>query len=217
MSHKALPAALAFFLLTYPGLARNNNSFPHDPIIEVVMYFESGHSLSAIAELRHVVENAMKPLGINWKWRMGSSIVVGETFNYPIIVRFRGSCDVINEPGSGVPYGALGEAESQDGELIRFAKVDCSRVREFINAQMRFQTAGQRHLIFGRALGRVLAHELYHILAQTARHGKRGLASPALTVEELTCPELEFESTDWQRFSRGMGPVEPVAAAAGND
>lgn len=216
MVHKAYPAVLAFLLFSFPGLARTNNSFPRDPVVEVVMYFESGHSLSAIAELQHVVEDAMKPLGITWKWRMGSSVVVGETFNYPVIVRFRGACDVVNEPGAGVPIGALGEAESQDGELIRFAKVDCTRIREFIGSELRIQTAGQRHLIFGRAMGRVLAHELYHILAQTPRHSRRGLASPALTAEELTCPELEFQSADWERFSRAMGR-NGQADAGGND
>jgi hypothetical protein len=212
MVHKAAPAVLAFIALSGLGLARNDEFLPHPAVVEVVMYFESKHSPPAIAELQHVVENAMRPLGITWKWRMGSAIVAGENFNYPVIVRFRGRCEVQNEPGR-LCEGALGQTEAQGGELIRFANVDCNRIGEFIGWVMRGQMSWQKHVMLGRALGRVLAHELYHILAQTTRHSRRGLASAALTADELTSPELRFESSDWKSFDRLRDHVILAAGA----
>ena len=45
-------------------------------------------------------------------------------------------------------------------------------------------------------LGRVVAHELYHIFAKTTRHGSWGIAKAAYTVDELLCPKFEFEKRE---------------------
>jgi hypothetical protein len=44
----------------------------------------------------------------------------------------------------------------------------------------------------GRALGRVLAHELYHIFANTTRHAADGVGKPAYSVADLLSADFRF-------------------------
>jgi len=58
--------------------------------------------------------------------------------------------------------------------------------------------------MLGRAMGRVLAHELYHIVADTAGHGENGVAQPALSARELTSGQLELRASDVEAIQSGL-------------
>jgi hypothetical protein len=45
----------------------------------------------------------------------------------------------------------------------------------------------------GRALARVIGHELYHILARTSQHPAAGIAKAAFSISDLTMPGLDFD------------------------
>jgi hypothetical protein len=45
-------------------------------------------------------------------------------------------------------------------------------------------------------MGRVLAHELYHIVAGTSRHGREGVAREAFSARELTDGQLDLDHSD---------------------
>ena len=47
------------------------------------------------------------------------------------------------------------------------------------------------------ALGRVIAHELYHVLTQTRHHMTSGIAKAAYTEYELLCPPLNFREKEF--------------------
>jgi hypothetical protein len=49
--------------------------------------------------------------------------------------------------------------------------------------------------VLGRAMGRVLAHEVYHAVLRTPSHAAHDIAKPSLTPAELFGPELRFDST----------------------
>ena len=58
----------------------------------------------------------------------------------------------------------------------------------------------QRELSFGRALARVLAHELYHILLDTEQHAKSGVTKSHLTPHDLIGESLDFEPDQIEQF-----------------
>ena len=60
----------------------------------------------------------------------------------------------------------------------------------------------ERDALFGRALGRILSHELYHVLAQTSHHASCGVAKSAFSVADLLADEFEFEKVEPARFHR---------------
>jgi hypothetical protein len=51
-----------------------------------------------------------------------------------------------------------------------------------------------REHMFARALGRVVAHELYHTIARTTAHSQTGLARPTLSPAELTESDISLRS-----------------------
>src|SRR5580658_1469108 len=46
---------------------------------------------------------------------------------------------------------------------------------------------------YGQALARLLAHELYHVLNQTAGHAQTGIAKAQLTAAELVAERFQFD------------------------
>jgi hypothetical protein len=52
----------------------------------------------------------------------------------------------------------------------------------------------------GRALGRVLAHEVVHMLSKSALHGQRGVTKKALSGTQLLAPELLLDREDVDRL-----------------
>jgi len=54
--------------------------------------------------------------------------------------------------------------------------------------------------LLGRALGRVLAHEVVHILSKSGAHGRVGVAKTALSGSQLIAPELRLGAADLERI-----------------
>ena len=67
---------------------------------------------------------------------------------------------------------------------------------------IRCETVEERNRRYGRALGRVVAHELYHILANTTDHSRHGLAKALLTVSELVLDPCRFGSHEIERIRK---------------
>jgi hypothetical protein len=68
--------------------------------------------------------------------------------------------------------------------------------------------AEDRKEAYDRALGRVLAHKLYHIFANTAAHSPCGVGKSKYTVQELLCPEFVFEGRE---SLKARGALESAA------
>jgi hypothetical protein len=56
--------------------------------------------------------------------------------------------------------------------------------------------------MIGRALARVIGHELYHILASTCQHPNAGLAKAAFSLDDLVAPGMNFDVTSLGRMSK---------------
>jgi hypothetical protein len=66
---------------------------------------------------------------------------------------------------------------------------------------------------FGRALGRVLAHELYHIFANTTRHGSDGVGREYYNVEDLLAAGFQFETRELLALKNSKAHVALAHAA----
>ena len=105
------------------------------------------------------------------------------------VVKFLGTCSI--EPAKRHPFraGILAWTHSVDGQILPFIDVDCDRVIEFLRRRTETLVQAEREGVLSRALGRVVAHEMYHVLADTNRHAAWGLTKHALTVDELLDPQ----------------------------
>ena len=99
--------------------------------------------------------------------------------------------------------------------ILPFSDVDCDRIRIFVQRDLLLLKAEEREEAFGRAVGRVLAHELYHIFAHTAHHGSDGVGKAAYTVQELLCDEFQFEEHEALALRSANGRTLTAEKATG--
>ena len=150
---------------------------------------------AAVADaLKAEVDSIMRPSGLRFTWH--ELRAAREASVELAVITFKGRCDVIglNPHASYTGPGTLGWTEISDGVILPFAGVDCQRIRGFLQRQLLRMPAESREEAYGRALGRVLAHELYHIFAKTSKHGSCGVGKSKFTVEELLSVSLQFDA-----------------------
>jgi len=91
-----------------------------------------------------------------------------------------------NQPGS------LGWTEISGGTVLPFTHVDCARVRTFLQTALLGYRPKDQEFVYGRALGRVFAHELYHVFAVTSKHADCGVAKEDYSVKDLLVPDFHL-------------------------
>ena len=167
-------------------------------VADIALYTQFQHPTSPIvlAALQSEVESLLLPVGGGISWRKIPTVRGDEVSEELAVITFRGICapeEMVQRP----PAGPLGWTHLSDGVVLPFTEVDCDRVRGLIGTALVSYPPGDRSRIFGRAVGRVLAHELYHILARTAHHGSRAVDQPTLTAAELLSDGFDIEGAQY--------------------
>ena len=176
------------------------------PAAPIALYvdFQQTPPRTVLDAVEEEVENIMTPAGMRLEWRSLAGVHGNEVSAELAVVRFKGRCDIANlnlHPPEG---GALGWTHISDGVVLPFSDVDCGKIRAFLQSGLLAVPAKLREEVFGRAVGRVLAHELYHIFAKTQHHGSQGVAKPAYTVRDLLSNEFVFEERQSDELRNGQ-------------
>jgi hypothetical protein len=177
------------------------------------MDFERVPGPAAIAAMEQEVNELLKPSGIALEWRLTKDNRGDRTFSSLVVLRFRGSCKADGMPDGGEDFGSFGESrvlastKVSEGRVLPFSEVQCDQVR----TALRFIGSGagpkERQMALGRALGRVVAHELYHIFARTTAHAARGLAKPSQSLADLVAPAgPKFAAEDSRAMQKPAAP-----------
>lgn len=170
--------------------------------VTVYTRFEQKHSERLFETLRREVASIMAPVGLRFEWRSledPSHALSSEL----VVVSFKGACRMDELLLPHVDSGNLAWSYVNDGHLTPFSDVDCNLVREFINPAVIHGNWVDREAMLGRALGRVLAHELYHIFLDTKRHATGGVAKPFFTVHDLVEDHFNLQAKDAQALRGG--------------
>jgi hypothetical protein len=162
-------------------IASTCTAFAAGPVT-LILQFEAQHSEPSVNEMKRELQNLMRPSGVELSWRSLDEISSKDSFPSVVVVTFHGTCQTKPFPPSlPTDPAALAYAHVSNGTVIPFADVECDRVRSSLTS-----TPGARSdLLFGRALGRVLAHELHHIIGQTRAHTQQGVSRKSLSARDL--------------------------------
>src|ERR1051326_3053693 len=168
------------------------------PIAPIALYakFEESAPEGVIDSLHDELENIMAHMGFQFDWRRLDGVRGNEVTVELAVITFKGHCDVAGLTSRASTPGPLGWTHVSDGVILPFSDVDCDRIRGFVQKELLSLRAEEREVVMGRALGRVVAHELYHIFANTSRHGSCGVGKAAYTVQELLSPDFQFEARE---------------------
>jgi len=172
----------------------SGSSLP-DASKDVVVYLKPapGLSASAVDEAKTELASVMRAAGVNiaW-WDPGRSSVLGTL----VVADFIGMCSVPAAPAEVADIGSLpplAHTSTADGRILPLTYVDCGTLSQVTGPALVHLPMIQREHMYGRAIGRLLAHEIYHILAQTRDHAASGIAKMHFSAADLLGTHFDFE------------------------
>ena len=167
--------------------------------ITIVLEFDGPHSERSVAEMKREFEGIVKKttLTVGWKTRREAE---QEALANLVVVRFKGKC--VLDP---VPYlyderGPMAFTYTAGGVPQPFSEVACDQVSTAVRSALFGGDYAKADQLFGRALGRVLAHEVVHMLTQNPGHAREGVARRSLTGNQLIGSELGLDREDLDRL-----------------
>jgi hypothetical protein len=165
--------------------------------VTAVVLPDGRYSRAAIREMGREAAHILKQSGVSLQWQLGepAEAVNGRL----IVVKLLGRCDMDGPPAFPMS-GPLGWSHEANGVILPFSDLACDNIRgAVLSAQIVGQLRG--NVLLGRAMGRVLAHEVYHIVADTSDDG---VAQPALSARELTSGQLELQPSEVEAIQSGL-------------
>jgi hypothetical protein len=204
--HAAVFAAL--FIAALPAVAANATT-----VLVLLEYQNARYSQTALQTMQSEAARLLNGSGIELQWKVNGKREIPEA---PQLVMFRmtGKCAMDSFPA--IPDSAaapLARTHSADGEILSFGEVDCDRVRVSVKRALRSDDYGRADQVLGRALGRVLSHEMYHMLAKTSEHAGQGVARSCLSASELTAEHLAFSRESLQSIRKQMAFLQNKSPA----
>jgi hypothetical protein len=167
---------------------------------------------SVLDAIQDELDAILSPAGLQFSWY--SLAEAGSRVSTQLaIIHFKGECTAEDlRPEVAYP-GPLGWTHISNGEIIPFIDVNCEGIRLLVQRELLGMPARVRETVFGKAVARVLAHELYHLLANTTAHAGSGIAKAYYTAEELVGPSLQFSKKECEKLrGRSFHRVQTVIA-----
>jgi hypothetical protein len=130
-------------------------------------------------------------ISVDWEDTAKPRIVDGSL----VVVDLQGDCTVRSraEVRQGPDSAPLGSTAIANGHILPFTSVDCVALSGVLTPQITAQPAELRSWLYGRAMARVLAHELYHYFGQAREHLDSGVARGKFSASELLQERFEFD------------------------
>jgi hypothetical protein len=143
--------------------------------------------------MRAELQQLLAPTGIEIAWKTLAARKAGENFELVAVATFDGSCAADELPSSPPGVAALADTSIADRHVLPFFRIDCTRLVSMLGTHFGPE-------VLGRALGRLAAHELYHIVAHTTEHQDAGIAKAAFSVRDLTSSRFELDALSVARM-----------------
>jgi hypothetical protein len=194
----AICACFACVLALSPAAQAARKS-PSD--VTVILNFQGPWSQISIDAMEREAGLILKSSGLQLGWgTMGQD--PGAQYKALVVVTFRGSCEFDPGRSQTLEPGAFAFTHIANGEVMPFAEVNCDRVVGAVRDAMLGRGYAGVDQFIGRALGRVVAHELVHIMTRSTQHGSHGLQQPALSPRQLIEPQLLLNALDVNRLQQ---------------
>ena len=188
---KRAPSALFMFSL---GAFAHPAAAVEPPTVTLIVQAPARTSRLALAAFRSELER-IPDLQATLVWTTADGLALGDEFAAPIQIRLRGRCHMVGvAPTTERAPGAYAWAHVVDGRVLPFIEIDCDRLRGALFSVMWGEDFQHRDLLLGRALARVAAHELHHVLGGDHDHATAGLAAARLSAANLIRGEARLYS-----------------------
>ncbi|MBZ5672698.1 MAG: hypothetical protein LAP61_00470 [Acidobacteriia bacterium] len=181
------------------------------PNRKVVVYLQADASqpTGPVAAMKRETAALLAEAGYTIEWREHGSST--ETDGFLTVLELRGVCEAPDHSAvpSVFPGAKLASTAVTDGRILPFSWVNCKTLTQFITPVITDQPDTRREFLYGRAMGRIVAHELYHILSNEPGHDEDGVAKPSFTTRDVLADQFNFNHATLAKFQ-----ARPVSAAS---
>jgi hypothetical protein len=207
---------LAMFglLCVSTSMGRSESAPPANSEVEVYLKGEAGSSADILAEMNRELAALMQQTSFRLIWRHAHDGFSGGGAAHLIVVELRGDCAVPSsyDPSQPVVTSmALASTSVVDGKVLPFSWVDCSALSRFLGPAISTLPDAEQTHVYGRSMARLLAHEFYHVLAQTDDHTLLGLSKARFSTADLLADHFDFEAAALTKLR------PPSPAVSGDD
>ena len=171
--------------------------------LTVILDFRGVHSEPSIREMERESGSILRAAGLNLDWRLRDQ-TSGESYPNLVVMTFNGTCKFDPAPRVYDESGPLASTKTTNHVIQSFGQVDCDHVIGTARSAMASLDYKHGDLLVGRALGRVVTHEIVHMLTHSAEHGRDGVFEAALSGKQLIAPSLPLAAMDVDRLMSGF-------------
>jgi hypothetical protein len=189
-----------------------------DHVLVIYEGVEPGQPTEPLEQMRREMQNLMHSAGVRVEWRDLRYREAVEGAEVVVVAELQGVCGLDPENTLAIEGPMhprrLASSSVSDGSVLPFNSIDCRSLSRFLAHALANESQARQNYLFGRAMARLLAHELYHYLAQTRCHAHAGLAKPCFTVRDLLAAGFEFEGSTLAKLRQHPG-YTPTGGPAG--
>lgn len=153
--------------------------------VTVYLRFEATPDAVTFAAMRGELDRLFHPTYLRFDWRRIEEASELGPVSDLAVVTFRGLCQPPVLPPLMDERGPYAWTSITDGIVLPFATIDCTRVRNAVYAALWGGERSQSASLLGRALARVVAHELFHVYTRSAGHAREGIAKSGISAAAL--------------------------------
>jgi hypothetical protein len=171
-------------------------------VLSAILGLYVGHAEALDAVSMQLAQEEMRRLLVPAGYELVSN-AHGASVSHALVGAFDGSCSIESLPSFKFPDSGrniLADTSVSTTRVLPYFRVDCNRLIWTLAPTLQPLSMPLRRVVFGRALGRVMAHEAYHILAQSKGHDGQGAARASFSLEDLTAVRFEFEAATLERM-----------------
>lgn len=205
MSARLLAPCCLLILAVSPGWTGGDSSSSPD----LVVYLKTTlpHPPGPLGAMKRELTTLMSSAGFRLDWRDERSANRNVENAELVLVELRGICGLSSRaaPNQAEPVSLASTAVSA-GRVLPFSWLNCDALTRVLAPALAGDPSPQQDFLYGRAMARLLAHELYHITTQNRGHGRTGLAKPAFTRRELLGDRFDFAAATLAQVSRYKVP-----------
>jgi hypothetical protein len=136
------------------------------------------------------------------------------------VLELRGTC--------GLPAGnyrldrsvasgaSLAETSVSDGVVLPFSRINCANLTRLIGPMLAGESGAQRDYVYGLAMARVAAHELYHVMMGWRSHSHEGICKASFSANDLLDERFDFDPVALALMRRKAAESESRADLSGD-
>lgn len=197
-------AVLCIVLGFGPFIGRADPVSSPDRRVAVYLQKEPSRQIDrTVPYMQRELEALMQTAGYRVEWKVLGSHS-SEDESAISVVELRGSCAAPegNIHLKPVQNGASLASTAVDGpQVLPFSWINCETLTQMLAPLLSGMDSPHRDFLYGRAMGRLLAHELYHLLANTREHAEAGVGKSAFSAKDLLSEHFAFEGSTLAGFS----------------